>query len=245
MNQIYCGPPPVPAELALRWNLDPVLLAVLSGLALGAWTLRSRLGRSERRAAMGALLALMVAFVSPLCALSSALFSARVVHHLLLVLVAAPLLAVAWPSTRAARRTSVAVPALVLSSALLWLWHVPALYDRALSDVAVYWAMQTSLLAAFVMYWRAVLSPSLPPPQAAAFVIAGFAQMGLLGALLTFAPRTLYAAHEYAPLAWGLAPLADQQLGGLTMWVPAAIPYATMLWIVARDGWSRLLRQAA
>ena len=63
-----------------------------------AVTLALMLARS--RAGMAAVAVLVVAFVSPLCALSAALFSARVVHHLLLVAVAAPLIALAWPTRR-------------------------------------------------------------------------------------------------------------------------------------------------
>ena len=83
---LYCGPAPDPGAIWGRWNLDPLLLAALAALALG-------IGRSW--AGLAAVAALAVAFVSPLCALSAALFSARVVHHLLLVALAAPLIAVA------------------------------------------------------------------------------------------------------------------------------------------------------
>jgi putative membrane protein len=46
-------------------------------------------------------------------------------------------------------------------------------------------------------------------------------QMGFLGALLTFSARPLYAVHALTTPAWGLSPLADQQLGGIIMWIPA------------------------
>lgn len=62
-------------------------------------------------------------------------------------------------------------------------------------------------------------------------------QMGLLAALIVFAPKPLYAAHWLSTAAWGISPLADQQLAGLLMWGPAALPYLGVgLWI----GWSSL-----
>ena len=64
----YCGPPPVPAELVSSFNLDPVLLL---GLFATALALR------REKAGLAAVAVLAVAFVSPLCALSAALFSAR------------------------------------------------------------------------------------------------------------------------------------------------------------------------
>ena len=84
------------------------------------------------------------------------------------------------------------------------------------------------------------ISPTQPardraPVDALLYILAAFAQMGMLGALLTFAPQQLYAAHAIAPLDWGFTPLADQQLGGLLMWVPAMLPYlGAGLWLVLR-----------
>ena len=227
MNRIYCGLPPVPEQLWTRWNLDPVLIASLVVLAMLVG--RERSGRL-------AVAVLFVAFVSPLCALSSALFSARVVHHVLLIAVAAPLLAQAVPARRPG---PVALP-LAVATAVLWIWHLPAAYGLALSHVGAYWLMQLTLLGSAVWFWRAIFAPGRPAVDALLFIVAGFTQMGMLGALLTFAPSALYAAHAVAPLEWGLTPLADQQLGGLLMWVPAGVPYAVASILVARRGWASL-----
>ena len=228
---IYCGPAPEPGALWWQWNLDPLALGALALLAIFA---------RDRNGAM-AVGVLAIAFVSPLCALSSALFSARVVHHVLLVAVAAPLLARAWP----ARRSGQAGPAFAVSTAILWAWHAPAAYDLALGHVGVYWIMQLTLLGSAVWFWRAVFAPARSPVEALTLVVAGFAQMGMLGAILTFAPEPLYAAHAVAPLAWGLTPHADQQLAGLLMWVPAGLPYAVAGALVARRAWGRLRGGAA
>jgi len=227
MDLIYCGPPPLPQDLWLSWNLDPVLLFALAALA---YALR------REPAGLAAVGVLVVAFVSPLCALSSVLFSARVVHHVLLVAVAAPLLALAL---RGRPTGSMALP-FVVSTAVLWAWHLPIAYDLALSNVAVYWAMQLTLVGSAVWFWRAVLASGGAPIERIVFIVASFAQMGMLGAILTFAPSALYAVHGMAPFEWGLSPLRDQQLGGLIMWVPAGLPYAAASVAVARRSWSRL-----
>lgn len=232
MNAIYCGPPPLPQEIWTSWNFDPFLLVALALTAV--WLRRSHAG-------LAAVAVMAFAFVSPLCALSSALFSARVVHHVLLVAVAAPLLAVAL---RTKRETGLALP-FALSAVVLWFWHVPAAYDLALANVAVYWLMQVSLIASAVWFWRALLADGRSPVDRLVFLVAAFAQMGLLGAILTFAPDPLYAVHAIAPLDWGLTPLQDQQLGGLIMWVPAGIPYAFAAALAARSGWTRLMGGAA
>lgn len=232
MERIYCGPPPLPQELWSSWNFDPLLLLCLAGMA---YLLRgSAVG-------LTAVAVLIVAFISPLCALSSALFSARVVHHVLLIAVAAPLLALAI-NTR--KPVSIAVP-FVVSSVILWGWHLPVAYNLALSNVAVYWLMQISLLTSAIWFWRAVLAGEDAVVERIAYVVAGFAQMGMLGAVLTFAPAALFAAHALAPFDWGLTPLRDQQLGGLIMWVPAGLPYAIAAALLARHHWGQLTRGAA
>jgi putative membrane protein len=223
-SRIYCGQAPDPADIWLRWNLDPLLLLTLGVLAL-------TIGRSRPGAL--AVTALTVAFVSPLCALSASLFSARVVHHLLLVAVAAPLIALALPS----RAPRLAAVTFLASTAVLWVWHLPAAYDLALSWVPAYWAMQVSLIATAALFWRAALHPLQSNVHALLLILGGYMQMALLGALLTFAPTSLYAIHAVAPLAWGISPLQDQQLGGLLMWVPAGLLYAAWGAMVARRGW--------
>jgi len=220
----YCGVAPGPDGWATRWNFDPVLLVVL-GLVVVACL---RLHGSRRHAGLAAVAAALVAFVSPLCALSVALFSARAVHHLVVVAVVAPLLAVAWPP----RRGGIAA-ALPVSTVLLWAWHVPALYDAALANVAIYWAMQATLLAGFWWFWGAIRRAS--PAEAVAGIAGGAVQMGFLGALLTFATRPLYESHLVTTVPFGIGPLVDQQLAGLVMWVPGMAPYAVAAaWIAAR-----------
>lgn len=228
----FCGPAPAPADIWLRWNLDPSLLLALGLLALAV-------GRS--RAGAFAVAVLATAFVSPLCALSAALFSARVVHHVVMVAVAAPLLALAWPG----RRPGSPSVSFLVSTAVLWAWHWPPAYDLALSNKAAYWAMQVTLLGSAFAFWRAVLHRGQAAGTGLLWVLGGFLQMALLGALLTFAPEALYAIHAVAPLDWNFTPLGDQQLGGLIMWVPAGLPFAVWGGLVARRGWQAVTKGLA
>jgi putative membrane protein len=227
----YCGPPPAPAEILTEFNLDPILLAAL---AVAAWLLR------HRACGLAGIAVLTIAFVSPLCALTSALFAARSAHHLIVVAAAAPLLALALPNWR----MGPAWPWLLSSGVVLWLWHLPRAYDAALSSAPVYWAMQLALLGSAVGLWRSILEPGRTVAVQVLIVVLAFAQMGLLGALLTFAPEPLYAAHASAPMAWGLTPLDDQRLGGLIMWVLAVVPYAVVAALLFWREWTLLTRDA-
>ncbi|MFC4167869.1 cytochrome c oxidase assembly protein [Teichococcus aestuarii] len=235
----YCGAGPVPDALWSRWNLDPYLLSALA-LLLG-WAVLRPPGR-PRHAALAGWAVLVLAFVSPLCALSSALFSARVVHHVLLVTVAAPLLALALPSPRRNLSLGLAVPAHILA---LWLWHAPPLYAAALSSHALYWAMQASLLGTGLWFWAAALARRETPLPYLAALLTMMAQMGLLGALITFAPGALYLPHLETTQPWGFSPLQDQQLGGLIMWVPASLAYLGAALLRAAEGLREPRRGAA
>src|SRR5580693_10774891 len=144
----YCGPAAIPEDFWTRWNSDPLLIAALATLALAV----GRGHSSDARAGWSAIALMLVVFVSPLCALSSALFSARVLHHVLLVAAVAPLLALAFPLPRA---PSLPLAALVGTSAvILWLWHAPGPHAWGLASVPAYCLMQVSLLGSAWLTWR-------------------------------------------------------------------------------------------
>ena len=220
----YCGPAPAGGEW--RWNLDPVLLGLLLAASLVvAWRTRGR----DRTLGLAAVFVLAVSFVSPLCALSSALFAARTVHHVLLVAVAAPLIAWALPS----RRAGPLALATAAQTMVFWGWHAPSAYAAALSSDLVYWAMQISLTASAVWFWAGVRRASAP--AAVAHLLVAMVAMGLLGALLTFAEQPVYAPHLLTTQAWGFSPLSDQQSAGVIMWAPAAAIYlAAALLVLGR-----------
>lgn len=217
----YCGPAPAAGEW--RWNLDPLLLtALLTTAALLLWRGQGR----PRTLGLIATVVLGGIFVSPLCATSSALFSARTVHHVLLVAVAAPLLAWSLPFGR----TGSLSLATAVQAVVFWAWHAPSAYAAALSSDAVYWLMQASLLASAVWFWAGVRRASAP--SAVGHLLVAMVAMGLLGALLTFADDALYAPHLLTTMAWGLTPLEDQQAAGLIMWAPAAAIYLAAALII-------------
>lgn len=219
MAAVYCGPAPTPASLSSAWNPDLAAIALCGLLA----ALVARRGTRPVPLA-GGVAVLGILFLSPLCALTVALFSARAVHHVLLVAGVAPLLALAIPADPS-RRAVVSLGWLVgLHTAVFWLWHLPEVYDVAIRSAAGYWAMQLSLLGTGILLWRRILAPG-PAGPALLALFATIGQMGLLGALLTFLRVPVYAPHFLTTDAFGLSPLEDQQLAGLIMWVPAALPY--------------------
>jgi len=227
----YCGAAPAPAELLGRWNADPVLIVAL--VAIG-WAYSRRYGGLPARqqccfwAALG-IAALL--FLSPFCALTSALFSARVVHHVLLTTLVAPLLILGLPRWKA--MPGGLVPWTALQAVTFWLWHAPPVYGWALSSDVAYWLMQLTLIATAAGFWAAVRRA--PAPMAVIALFVTMVQMGVLGALITLAGQALYAPHFLGASLWGLSPLEDQQVAGLIMWAPAAGAYlAAALFLLGR-----------
>ncbi len=195
--------------------------------------------------AYGALAALAVALLSPLHDLAYARFSAHMLQHMLLVAVAAPLLLLADPfpvllwalparARAAAGRLVVAgaparsvwrfltrMPTAWLAHVLvLWLWHLPALYDAALSRHHLHDLQHLTFFASATLFWCPVVDPAprVAPPahpgwRIAYLLLAAF-QGGALGLLLASRPTVLYAAYARG----GAAALDDQAWGGIIMW---------------------------
>ncbi|MCK0532895.1 cytochrome c oxidase assembly protein [Sphingobium agri] len=212
----YCGTAPLPAEFWTRWNWDPLLLLAIAA----ALFLSLRLPPPSRKPAIAFTGIWAILYISPFCAIGSALFSARSVHHLVLILIAAPLLARA--AAMLPKRGSLASWT-VLQALVLWFWHAPPAYDLALSNSAAFWLMQLSILLTATGFWHALARSELPGRIIALF--ATMMQMSLLGALLAFARSALYRPHWLTTQPWGLSPLDDQQLAGILMWIPGGTLY--------------------
>jgi putative membrane protein len=230
-----------------------VLLGVLLAGGLygrGVARLWSRAGRgrgvSLQQVAFfsSGLLIVLIALESPLDALAKALLAAHMLQHLLLILVAGPLLvlgaplpSVLWALPEAPRRGLGALwkhlnglekpgVAFALHSLALWAWHVPVLYGAAIDNRAVHTLEHVSFLGTAILFWFAVLKPGRPAFGLGVLFIFGLAvQSSILGALLAFSPTPWYAAHLTSAQQWGLSPLDDQQVAGLIMWIPGGAIY--------------------
>ena len=254
----HTGVPVRPHDLWTTWNLDPPVVAGLLLIAALYWRgsrRGSRPGQARRdRAFWGAILVIVVAIVSPLEPLADALASAHMVQHVLLILIAAPLLALSSPSSAVLRgapppvrrfrgrlrmrapRFAAALrtpshPALLwlLHVAVLWLWHSAATYDAAVGNAWLHTAEHASFVITAVWFWTVILGPRrtrrVPEGLGLLLVFGMTMQSVFLSVLLTFAREPWYAAYRDTTAAWNLTPLADQQLAGVLMWVPAGAVY--------------------
>lgn len=247
------APRPTFPGVLTQWSLDPLALAgllVAGGLYL--WAVRrvdaahpsNRHPRWRTWLFLAGLAAIAVALLSPIEAYEGVLFSVHMVQHMLLQLVAAPLLLagapitltlrVASPSWRrrflailhspVVKAVSFPVVAWVLFAATNWGWHYSTLYNDALENQALHYVQHAHfLLAALLFWWPAIgADPSpwrLPHPVRLFYLFLAMPQQSFLGVSLLQASGVLYPHYITNIREWGPTPLEDQQLGGVIMWV--------------------------
>jgi putative membrane protein len=227
-------------------HLDVVAGVALLGAAyVTAWRMSGeRVPPARAVAFLAALASVVAALVGPIHDLAErGLFSAHMIQHLLLTLVAPPLLLagtppfmadallrplLARPATRRLLRTLTSpLVALGAWSVALFVWHLPGPYAAALGSHAVHFTQHATLTATALLAWWPVASPArvLPPLPYAAQILYLFVfgmPMTIVAAMITGAEHVLYPL-ESAAVATAVTPLQDQRLGGVLMWVPAGI----------------------
>lgn len=226
----YCGQAPIPAEWYARWNFDPWLIAAL---ILGAFAWRAWPERGSAGAGAGLLAVCLVLFVSPFCAMGSALFLVRIIHDIVLSVVIAPLIVAAF-NLRTLRLPGTLTHWTAAHILAFLAWHAPPFYAGAMSSDALFWAMQLSIAGSAAVWWAKLLDDR--SAGAALSLLATMVAMGLLGALLAFADHAFYAPHWLTTAAWGLTPLEDQQLAGVVMWAPASTVYLLAAMVILYRG---------
>jgi PQQ-dependent catabolism-associated beta-propeller protein len=246
-----------------------LLLLFACWYAAGLWRVwqASSAGRSQhlkQAALFGSGWAVIAAsLLSPLHALGGRSFTAHMIEHELLMLLAAPLIAwsrplgiLLWIFPRGGRQAlgrvghrrwfshgwqalSSPLGASIVQAIALWLWHAPAFFNRALVSEGWHAAQHISLVFSALLFWWAMSRAADERKHGVAAFWLFFTSLhsGLLGALMSFAVSPWYARYVELGMAgtFGMTPLEDQQLAGLIMWIPGgAIHAAVALWYLHR-----------
>lgn len=252
------------SDLASAWNGDLlilpglILVAALYGRGAAVVWRRAGVGKGisvwQVLSFYGGLITLLAAVASPLDALAHTLFAGHMAQHMLLVLLAAPLLAfgtpvlpllwalspqhriivvrwwqrAAWPRSLWAALSQPIVVWLLFAAAL-WAWHLPSLYQLAVVSPLVHAFEHVTLLATSYLFWWLVVQPlghrKLHHGAAILFVFTASVQVTLLGALISIAPEPLYPIYGPGAGLWGLELVADQRLAALIMRTPMAVVF--------------------
>jgi putative membrane protein len=256
------GEPHTLTELSQRWSFDPL---VVVGLAFSVWLYFRGLRRLWRESAVGQGIkrwqaasfacgwaALFIALISPLHTLGEVLFSAHMVQHEVLMLIAAPLIVLGRPLITFLwavpmrwrkqlgrigkagivetgwRALTNPLAAWAIHGLALWVWHVPALFQATLESDLVHTAQHLSFFLSALLFWWALIygrQALMGYGVAVLYVFSTAMHSGLLGVLLTFTTKLWYPVYREFTGTWGLTPMEDQQLGGLIMWIPAGVVY--------------------
>jgi putative membrane protein len=243
------------------WYAEPVpLIAAAAGVLMYDRGVRRLAATAPERAPsmiqkaclVGGVAVILVALLSPLDDLALRLQWAHMVQHVLLLVVAPPLVVLArpWKTATAGfgprlrgvlngpgraltthRRQVLAAAAAVTAFVLvMWVWHIPSLYNLTLRDEAVHNLEHTAFLSVGLLFWTAALprsgsAPSLGLVGRAVVVLAGLIGSWMLAVFIGYAPAVLYAYSG----SGGLTAAADQQLAAGVMWVPASLPFIIAL----------------
>jgi cytochrome c oxidase assembly factor CtaG len=195
------------------------------------------------------LVVLAGALLSPLDAGAEFLFTLHMLQHMLLLLVAPPLMALAVPPAllgwmygrptlrRLLRALWAPIPAFLVFNGALLVWHLPAAYDAALRSPWIHAVEHLSFVATGLVFWGVIVSPApifvrAPLGLRLAMLIGADIVNFILGFTLAFAGRPFYAPYTAVNRLWGLAPLDDLRLGGAVMWVMGQMMYAVPVLIL-------------
>ncbi|MDX6724007.1 MAG: putative rane protein [Solirubrobacteraceae bacterium] len=247
----------MPADTS--WTFEPgaiLLIVVLTGAYVARWR-RVRSTEGARGAPvvrllsfLGGVLALTIALISPVDRLAEQAFTMHMVQHVLLLdiapigLICGLTKVILRPVTRRLQRLEQAagpighpIFAVVLYVGLMWLWHVPALYDAALQHSLIHRLEHVCFMSAGILYWWHLLSPirsrhRLSSMGAVVYMLSTKLFVGLLGIGLTFAPEALYAFYKEQPPIWGLNPSEDESLaGGLMALEQSIVMGIALVWL--------------
>jgi putative membrane protein len=260
------------------WSIQPaVLLPLVDAALLYVWLLRrvrSRSSRSYRRETwcfMSGLAVIAFALLSPIGRYSDQLLSVNMVEHLLLMMVAPPLLLLGAPVTlalqasgpslrkrylvpllrsRTVRFLSSPILAWGLFAGVLWVSHFSSLYERTLESGAVHDLEHVLYLFAALLFWRPVVAKDPAPgrlsgPARLFYLFLAMPVTAFLGMVIYGSDHVLYSHYATATAALGISPLGDQQLGGAIMWVSAMVAMLPALGLVLYEWLDREDREAS
>lgn len=245
--------PLTPVTALTAWAFDPLVWATLAIAGGGyLWAVRrvdarhpgSPVPRRRVTAWFAGLAVILVALQSSLDVYADSLFSVHMVQHLLLTMVAAPLLALGAPITLLLRvtpqavRRGVVLPVLhsrvvrllafpvltwVLFSGYMWLAHFSPLFDAALESPIIHEAEHALFLVTAMLFWWPVVGADpapwrLPHPARIGYLFLGMPWSSFLGLAIFSAPAVLYPHYATLRLGWGPSAREDQAVAGGIMW---------------------------
>ncbi len=251
---IALPPPSDPLQLLGMWSFDPLVQVPLIAAAVGYTSAVRTVNRAHaanavprRRpvAFLAGLAVIELALQSPIEHYDTTLFSVHMVQHILLTMIAAPLIAAGAPITlvlrfsrpefrrgwilpvlhgRAVRILTFPVVAWILFAGVMWGSHFSPVFNAALEDPVVHQLEHLAYVSAALLFWWPVVGvdPSrwrMAHPLRVLYTFLQMPQNTFLALALYASSADLYPHYATLQRTWGPSVLADQQLAGALMWV--------------------------
>jgi cytochrome c oxidase assembly factor CtaG len=241
------------------WDFEPAVIFGSAALFFAyLWVVRFRLNRKTALFGSGVLLMLLT-LIGPLDFLGDDyLFSAHMMEHLLLYLAVPPLLLLGLPPAPVRSLLSIEIAAKterflrrptiawLLAVGVMWLWHLPELYNAALNHEGIHAVEHLSLLLTGTIFFWPIFTPlpshRLSPVSGAIYIFSAMSANMILGILLTFSPLGYYPTYMRSSdgtgifrlirTVWKLDPQSDLNMGGMFMWIIGGLLYFTWLLVV-------------
>lgn len=264
----HAGHAPSPGGFWLSWYFDPeptvVLLTMTTLYLIGSRRLALEAPNAayptwRKVAYLSGIASLVLALLSPIAAYGERLFFIHMIQHMLLLMIAppllllgAPMLPMLWALPRGWRRrltrlikpgsplqragNALTTPwvAVMLYVATVAIWHLPKFYDAAQGRTLAHDIEHLMFFGTAMLYWWPVVHPArgrrrLSFGFAVPYLVPPFAEGTLIGIYLTFLGQPIYETYQFTDQPWGFSALSDQQLAGLLMWVPGGMLFLVPL----------------
>ena len=177
------------------------------------------------------------------------LFSAHMVQHLLLTLLLPPLLIAGTPGwmlrpllrnpiiAAIAKFVTKPLMCFTIFNLILAFWHIPIFYNAAMDNHNIHILEHLMFMAGAVLMWWPFLSPLPELPRLAypgqmLYCFLTTIPMSVIAVYISMAEQVLYPAYAVAPRLLTISPMADQQIGGLIMWIPGSIVFYAIMTVV-------------
>jgi cytochrome c oxidase assembly factor CtaG len=246
--------PPTVVNLLLSWDIEPAVILPLNGVVVWWWRMLAAIDRDhpahrvpshQRWAFLAGLAVIAFALQGGIGRYDTTLFSIHMVQHLLLTLVAPPLLALGAPITQLLRASSSAtrrrwilpflhsrvitvlshpVLAWILFAGVMWGTHFSPIFNASLEDPLTHDLEHLAYLTAGLLFWWPVVGIDPSPhhmgyPARIGFVFLQMPQNSFLAMTVLFAASPLYPHYATLGSPYGIDALDDQRLAGAIMWI--------------------------
>lgn len=270
----------------LAWHFDSVVvtnICILTAIyVVGVSNLWRKAGsgrvitHSRSISFMVGMVALSAALLSPMDVISNDLSWVHMIQHMVLMVVAAPLvmfgspgMAVPWAIPGRWRKRVVVnilgsdgfwsrrlgklfwspIAIWTANALVLWIWHLPWLYEWALMDALVHDIEHLMFFVVSCLFWRIVVdvrrNRAIEPGPAVLYLFTTSIHSMFLGVFMALSPTPWYPIYFGRTQRWGFGILEDQQIAGMIMWMPACTSYAIVAICLFANWLNRLERRNA